>query len=167
MHRILSGTVLALTLGVGLACAGLGDEEPAPTRFDDVVEQLEEAPPQPIGAIVEGDAFNAMFPAADHQGFSRTFTQEKEGYAEAEYTKGDQTITLSISDTRDNPTARDKFASATETIADSPVMQRGNNSSMVLVAGRFQVRASSRTIPHEERVAWLSAVDLATLATLH
>lgn len=168
MTRIWS--VLALTLGVGaaLACAGF-DEAVEPSRFDEVAEQVEEAPPQPIGAIVAGSDFNALFPDDGHEGYTRTFTQEKEGYAEAEFEKdGAATVTVSISDTRDNPGARDKFANASEQIGAHPMMARGAKSSMALVGGRFQVRVSSPgDLSHEERVPWLKAVDLGALAGMN
>ncbi|MBX2801785.1 MAG: hypothetical protein KTR31_29165 [Myxococcales bacterium] len=165
-HRWMAG-VTALMVVVALACGGELAVEP-PTPWDDAAEQAEAGANKPIGAIVHGSAFNALLPDDGHEGHSRVFTQEKEGYAEAEYSLDGQTVlTMSISDTRDNPSARDKYGAATEAIGSFPVMSRGKNSSMVLVQDRFQVRVSSDVLDHRGRTAWLSAAELDSLADLH
>lgn len=155
---------IAIVGGFTLACSGAVE----PTQWDDVAEQIEEgAAAEPIGAIVDGSAFNAMLPDDGHDGTSRVFTQEKSGYAEAEYKRDGKTlVTVSISDTRDNPSAREKFAGAAEQVAGYPAVEKGSNASMVLVADRFQVRASSPDLSHADRLAWLGAAHISQLATL-
>ena len=162
----LRGTLATALAVVALAC---GTSEPAPTEWDDAVKEIEQGEvAKPIGEIVAGSAFNPMLPDDGHKGHTRVFTQEKEGYAEAEYKLDGQTVvTISVSDTRDNPDARDKFATATDKLGPHPVMERGNNSSLALVADRFQVRASSQTLAAEQRREWLSATKLDQIATLH
>lgn len=156
---------VALVVGWTLACSGV---EEAPTRWDEAAEQVEAAPEAaPIGEIVPGSAFNDLMPANGFEDHARVFTQEKEGYAEAEFTKGDDTVTVSISDTRDHPSAREKFAKATETVSGHPALARGKNSSLMLVRNRFQVRISAPHLDHTQRLAWLSAVPAASLADLH
>lgn len=167
-NRRRSHSALAtLTLALGLLVACGSEEEP--TRWDGAEEKIEAGEvKQPIGAIVQGSAFNAVLPADGFQGHARVFTQEKEGYAEAEYKlDGETVLTMSVSDTRDNPSAREKFSSAKDKLGGHPVMDRGANGSMVLVNDRFQVRASSKTLASEARKEWLEATNLDQLATLH
>ena len=42
----------------------------------------------------------------------------------------------------------------------------GKNKTQVLVGGRYQVSATSKTLDHEARKGWLSKVDTAALAKL-
>ena len=72
---------------------------------------------------------------------------------------------LSISDTRNNPTAREKYRESTETIAGSPAVMTENTTSL-LVADRFQVQVQSEgdALAAEDRKRWLEQFDLAGLA---
>lgn len=167
MHRrtVTNGAGIAAFLLIALACGGMGE---GATQWDQAADEIEaaEAPP-PIGAIVEGSSFNAALPDDGHSGTTRVFTQEKEGYAEAEYKlDGKTVITVSVSDTRDNPSAREKFAGASATVGGYPAVEKGSNASMVLVADRFQVRASSSSLDHNARLTWLEAAHLTQLAAL-
>ncbi|MEN0064208.1 MAG: hypothetical protein AAGA48_18805 [Myxococcota bacterium] len=165
MRHGLAVSAALLVFVTTLACVGFDQEA---TRWDEVAEQIEAQPAvAPIGAIVEGKAFNAMMPTDGTEGHRRVFTQEKEGYAEAEYTKGSDTVTVSISDTRDNPAARAKFANATDNVEGHPAMARGKNSTLLLVQDRFQVRVSAPHLDHAARLAWLQAVPVGKLAQLH
>lgn len=164
--RWLRGALAAITVGLALACGSSSEE---PTRWDDAAGEVDEGKvAKPIGEIVAGSAFNASLPADGFKGHTRVFTQEKQGYAEAEYKlNGETVVTVSVSDTRDNPSARDKFSSAKDKIGGHPAMERGSNSSMVLVNDRFQVRASSKSLSGAERKEWLEATNLNQLAVLH
>ncbi|HHO54185.1 MAG TPA: hypothetical protein ENK18_25775 [Deltaproteobacteria bacterium] len=148
-----------------LACGST----PEPTRWDDAAGEIDEGKvDKPIGSIVAGSAFNALLPADGFKDHARVFTQEREGYAEADYKlDGETVVTVSISDTRNNPSARNKFSDAKEELGGYPLVERGSNSSMVLVNDRFQVRASSRSLGASERKEWLGAASLDQLAGLN
>lgn len=124
----------------------------------------EEAKPAP--AQVKGGSFNAAFPDDGVDGMSRAFTQEKEGYAEAKYTKGEDELVLSVSDTSDDADAAAKFATASEKLQGYPMMTRGKNGSMVLVKDRIQVKVTSKTLDAAARAAFLEKVKLDQLAEL-
>lgn len=117
---------------------------------------------------VDGAKFNKFFPDKDFKGTKRTFTQEKTGFAEAKFTKdGKDWVTVSISDTANNPSARDKFEEkAKDEVKGYPMMHRGKNSTMVLVKDRFQVKVMSKELDKDKRVKWLKEVDLDGLKKL-
>ena len=116
------------------------------------------------GPVIKGGALNTYLPEDGVEGTSRVFTQEKDGYAEAKYSKDELEVVVSISDTRANPEAAGKFEDAADTVQGHPMMTRGKNASMALVKDRFQVRVSSKTLSPEERKAWLERVNLSQLA---
>jgi hypothetical protein len=157
--------VVALVL-LALACS----KEPPSTRWNDAAAALAEsakpivtasAPPQAGGAL------NKFFPADGEGGYTRVFTQEKDGFAEAKLKKdGKDVATASISDTRTNDEAKKKFEGVTEKVGAYPVIKVGNNQSSVLVADRYQVKISSPTLDHEARKALLAKFDLAGLSKL-
>ena len=165
---VLIAVVLAIFMS---ACLCNGDEEveekverweePAVTeRVEEKVEEKKAAPEQ-----VEGATFNALFPADQTEGYTRTFTQEKAGYAEAVYAHDDgQEIKIAIADVIDQIDTRKKYAEATEEIGAYPMMTRGKNSSMVLVEDRYQIKISSKEVDAVGRRAWLEKVDLKGLA---
>lgn len=178
------GQMFAL-LVVGLfamACFCNSDEKEEPSRWEKsekkaapaVVEAptdgakptKEDEPAKPAPEQVKGGSFNAAFPDDGVDGMSRAFTQEKEGYAEAKYTKGDDELVLSVSDTSDQPDAAAKFAEATEKLQGYPLMTRGKNGSMVLVKDRIQVKVTSKTLDAAARAAFLEKVKLDQLAQL-
>ncbi|MFO8236766.1 MAG: hypothetical protein R6U00_00645, partial [Prochlorococcaceae cyanobacterium] len=64
----------------------------------------------PSSQVVNGTAFNALFPAAG-PGEQLVYTQEKRGFSEARLKQGDSTLALlAISDTTTAPEAREKFS---------------------------------------------------------
>jgi hypothetical protein len=151
----------ALGVAMGLACSG-----EMPTQWDDAA-QAEERRDEPVGDVTGGSSFNTVLPPEGHEGTRRVFTQEKPGYAEADYQRDGLTLcTVSVSDTHDNPVAREKFAAATERVGGNPVVDVGANSTSALVADRYQVRVSSTTLGPAERRAWLQAADLSALIRL-
>jgi hypothetical protein len=148
----------AMVVSWSLACGGVES-----TRWDDAAEQAEQGE-TPQGEVVRGASLNDVLPADGHDGTKRVFTQEKEGYAEAEYNRDGQTlVTVSVSDTNNNPSARDKFGAAAENVAGHPVVDVGAHSTQALVAGRYQVRVSSQVLGPAERRAWLQAANLTAL----
>ena len=118
---------------------------------------------------VAGSALNKFFPG-DSDGYDRVFTQEKNGFAMANLKKGGKVVgTLSINDSAANPSARDKFKSASRTIAGNPAVSEGMNSGLaVLVGDRYQVkvRASGTALSEADMETWIQKFDLAGLAAL-
>ena len=118
---------------------------------------------------VPGGALNKFFPN-DADGFDRVFTQEKNGFAMANLNKGGKTVaTLSINDAAANPSARDKFKSASRQISGNPVVTEGMNSGLAMLVGdRYQVkiRASGPALTDSNMESWLQKFDLSGLAGL-
>lgn len=161
---------LSLGLALGLALAACSKDPPPSTRWNDAAAAVAEsakpivtasAPPQAGGAL------NKFFPADGADGYSRVFTQEKDGFAEAKLKKdGKDVATASIADTRTNDDAKKKFEGVTEKVSGYPVVKVGGNQSSVLVAERYQVKISSATLDHDARKALLAKFDLAGLSKL-
>jgi hypothetical protein len=150
--------LLALLGGVAFLFSrcGSGKEETAKT-----------APPAAtLPAPVEaGKTFNARFPKSGG-GFDVVFTQEKDGYAQADLTReGKKLAQLSLSDTNANPGARDKFAASAKKIGGHPAAAVGSMGTAVLVAGRYQVQARSldKSFTESDRAAWIAKFDLGGL----
>ncbi len=132
--------------------------EPTPSQ-----ENLAAQTPQ------KGGAFNKFFPDVQGSDYERTFTQEKEGFAEIKLTlDGKEMAKISISDTVTNLSAQSKFADSTETISGYPAVAQGSKANAVLVGDRYQVKAMSRddAFTEGDRKEWLAKVDLKGLAAL-
>lgn len=150
-----------VVLGIGLV-AGCQEE----SRWEAAQQQSAADPNAVSEAALPGSAFNKYFPEQG-DGIDIVFKQEKDGFAQANLLRGGDLIAiLSISDTRNNPSARDKFSAVTEKVADYPIVARENTTS-ALVADRFQVQVQSEgeKLTAEDRATWLSKFDLAGLAT--
>lgn len=116
----------------------------------------------------QGSSFNKFFPKAGN-GYDRVYTQEKKGFAEAKLKKGGKDVAmLSISDTKNNPTATTKFQQSTQKIAGYPAATLGSTQTSVLVNNRYQVKVLSRdpSFKPSDREAWLQKFDLNGLARL-
>jgi len=137
-----------------------------PSRWDEAAEApIAAKPSDPVAAEKPGSAFNAAFPADGVDGYTRVFTQEKEGFAEAKFQKdGQAPATLAISDAGADETVKAKFATATDKLDGHPLVTVGKNQSAILVADRYQVKVSSQTLDAEARKALLSKFDLKALA---
>lgn len=159
--------VAGLTVLLVLACGGAAE----PSRWDAIQAQTVDDDQAPAvasvsDAAIEGSRLNTYFPSSSDAG-EVVFKQEKTGFAQALVTvDGEPLVTLSISDTRNNPSARDKFADATETAGGFPLVTVGSKSSAVLVADRFQVqvRAEAEGVDPATRAAWLERFDLGGLS---
>lgn len=117
----------------------------------------------------KGSAFNKFLPDGKGTDYDRTFTQEKEGFAEIKLSlKGTEMAKISISDTVTNLSARNKFEGVTELVNGFPFIVEGKNSSAVLVGDRYQVKVMSRdtAFTAADRKDWLAEVDLKGLAKL-
>jgi hypothetical protein len=113
---------------------------------------------------VPGSALNKFFPQSG-DGAKVTYTQEKKGFAQADLNlDGQDVATLSISDTANNPSARDKFDGA-ETLGGYPKASVGSKGTAILVADRFQVQIRSEDAGFD-RDTWLLEFDLAGLEGL-
>jgi hypothetical protein len=180
--------MFALAMG-GMACMCGGDEEKTESRWeksegsgsgesakptkekkveaepeagaDEPAAKEEPAAPEP--PAVEGGALNKSFPDDGADGYSRTFTQEKEGFAEAKFSKDGAELVMTISDTANNPSARGKFGKASDKIQGHPAMQQGKNGTVMLVNDRFQVKVTSKTVDESGRKALLEQAKLGEL----
>ena len=117
---------------------------------------------------VAGGELNKFFP--DSAGdLILIYQQEKEGFAQASLSRdGVEVATLSISDTRANPTAADKYAQSTDQIGGYPAAAMGSNAIGVLVGDRFQVSARSQddSFTDADRRAWIEKFKLDELSNL-
>lgn len=121
----------------------------------------------PTGKTVSGGSFNKYFPASD-DGYSRVFSQEKAGFAEAKLNKGGKNVAvLSVNDLVANPSALSKYQSSGKTIAGYPAAVQGNSTS-VLVGGRYQVKVQSRdtSFTADDREDWLEKFNLSGIASI-
>ncbi len=128
------------------------------------------SPPPPAVTKPEapkaGATLNSVFPKGSGD-FKLTFTQEKEGFAQAEWSKGSTKVaTIAITDTNTNPSARDKFRDSARKIAGYPAAAVGTQGTAVLVADRFQVqvRSTSPAFSAADREALVAQCNLRALA---
>ena len=161
LRKILAPLLLSLLLLV-TSCA-----KQAPSRFDQAQQQSSQ---QKSGQAVVKDAtqggeFNKFFPAGGN-GYERVYTQEKKGTAQAKLKKdGKEVATLTIFDTKSNPTAAAKYQQSTKKVAGYPAVTVGNSQTSLLVNNRYQVTVRS-TEPSFDREAWLQKFNLNGLAKL-
>jgi hypothetical protein len=145
------------------------DEAATVTTTEKRAEARAEAglPPAVEVKPTEGSAFNKLFPADGTDGYKRVFTQEKSGFAEAKLQKdGKDIATVSLADSANDDTAKEKFAKSTEKLGDHPLVTVGKNQSAVLVKDRYQVKVSSPTLDAAARKTLLEKFDLAGIARL-
>ena len=109
-------------------------------------------------APVAGKTFNKLFPPSG-DGFVIQFTQEKDGYAQADMLKGTKKVAqLSMSDTEANLPARDKFKDSAKKIGGNPAASVGSMGTAVLIAGRYQVqvRSTDPSFTAADRETWIA-----------
>ncbi len=164
---------VALAVAVSLASLACSKDEPKSTRWDQaasaaasaaVAAKEPDAAPKP--AVVKGGDLNKFFPADGVDGAKRAFTRENDGYAEAKFTKDGKEATLSISDTNNDLSAKEKFQKPSGDVAGNPLVTVGKNQSAILVKDRWQVKVSSMQLDENARKEWLGKFDLAGLAKL-
>lgn len=154
----------ALLLGV-LTLVGCKKE---PDRWSESEKKAEVAQKAkedaPKVEVAAAGSFNKFFPADGTDGTSRVFVTDKPGFADALYKKdGAELIGLQITDKNDAPADVAAFADAPEKLGANPMKTFGKNKTQVLVNGRYQISATSKTLDHEARKAWLGKVDTAGL----
>jgi hypothetical protein len=156
--------LLALILGLFLsACQPI-----EPSRWEGVQQETEGQEIVSEGKVIAGGEFNKFFPKPEDP-FDITFLQEREGFAEAALEfEGEEVATLAVSDTANNPSARDKFEGSNEDLEGYPLAAVGNNGTAILVADRIQVQVRSKAsdFAAEDREAWILEFDLDGLAAL-
>lgn len=139
-----------------------------PSRWEAAQQTTESQAVVSEGNVIPGSQFNQFFPEVEDP-FDIVFLQEKEGFAEAALQFEDEDVaTLAISDTANNPSARDKYADSDDTLESYPMVSVGNNGTAILVADRFQVQVRSQADDFiaEDRESWLLEFDLDGLAGL-
>lgn len=160
------GRAWALALLTLLILAGCQPIEPS--RWEAAQQATEGQQVAAEGDVVPGGEFNRFFPEAQDP-FDIVFLQEKEGFAEASLRlDGEEVATLAVSDTANNPSARDKYAESDEELDGYPMAAVGDKGTAILVADRFQVQVRSKPddfLP-SDREEWLLEFDLNGLAGL-
>ncbi|KAM3103539.1 hypothetical protein ACKFKF_00590 [Phormidesmis sp. 146-12] len=157
---------VALLLSVVLLVTGC--QPKAPSQFS---QAQQESTQKGVTAVAkdatQGSEFNKFFPAAS-AGYSRTFSQEKKGFASAKLNKGGKNVAmLSINDTTGIAGAAQKYTKSTEKIGGYPMVTLGNQTTSVLV-GKYQVKVQSRdpSFTPADREAWLQKFNLKGLEKL-
>lgn len=139
-----------------------------PSRFDQAQQDStgSKATPAVAKDATQGASFNKFFPPSGN-GFTRTYTQEKKGFAEAKLEKGGKTMAMmSINDTISTPDAAAKFNQSTKKIAGYPSVLQGSTATALLVKDRYQVKVMSRdtTFTETDRETWLGKFNLTGLS---
>ena len=159
--------VVVVLAGLGYFACRSNKEEPKQVPAP-VERPAGEPKAIPQKEATEGAAFNKLFPApAD--GYKVVFTQEKDGFAQADLTHdGKKVAVMTISDTAANPSARDKFKSSSKQIAGHPAAAVGSQGTALLVGDRYQVQVRSLdpSFAPAAREAWLEKFKLTQLAAL-
>jgi len=124
-------------------------------------------PPASEVPQTSGSEFNRLFPPDGVDGYSRVFTQEKPGFAEAKLQKdGKDVAVLALSDVVNDDVAKGKFKAAPDTIGQHPLITVGKNQSALLVKDRYQLKVSSQTLDASARKSLLQKFDLGAIARL-
>jgi hypothetical protein len=158
----LAAAVVAIgTLGI---VAGCSDENKRWEAAQESAEKRAQAKADgELPKAADGATLNTFFPPDGTDGLKRSFDQEKEGFAQAKFSKDGLDATLSISDVVQNDAARAKFDGAEDKLGDDPVTTVGKNQTTALIARRWQIKVSSQQMDHPARRALLEKFDLAGL----
>ncbi|MFB2893497.1 hypothetical protein ACE1CI_11340 [Aerosakkonemataceae cyanobacterium BLCC-F50] len=164
IQKILAPFLLGLLLLVS-SCA-----KQAPSRYEQAQNAStgRNATPAVVKVSTQGSLFNKYFPKSG-DGYQVVPAQEKKGFAEYKLKKdGKDVAVLSVSDTVNNPSAKEKFQSSGKKIAGYPAANIGSNGTAVLVADRYQVKVQSRdsSFSQSDREAWLQKFNLRGIAAL-
>jgi hypothetical protein len=171
--RVSAILLLAIPLAAlaGCCCGGSGvTTPPGPDPYAEVQEETQ-GEDAVNDASVEGSAFNKFFPPQEGE-YDIVFKQEKTGFAQVSLQKkadGTELATMSISDTINEPEAKDKFQGATDYVQDQvPIVLQGEHGTAILVADRYQIaiRSVDPGFTEADRRAWFDKFDIAGLAQL-
>jgi len=165
MYRHWQLRVLFVPL-IFLLLAGCKEQE-EPTRWDQTQEKTQgRQAPAVSKQSVEGGDLNRFFPHVTSP-FDIVFKQEKNGLAQASLQKdGQELAVLSISDTTNNPSAKEKYAGSPQRLDGHPMAAAGSTGTAILVADRYQIQARSidPSFGEAERIEWLQKFDLKSLS---
>lgn len=164
IQRILAPFLLGLLLLVS-SCA-----TEAPSRYEQAQKATtgRNATPAVVKVSTQGSLFNKYFPKSG-AGYQVVPAQEKKGFSEYKLKQDAKDVAvLSVSDTVNNPSAKEKFQNSGKKIAGYPAANIGNNGTAVLVGDRYQVKVQSRapSFSQSDREAWLQKFNLRGIEAL-
>jgi hypothetical protein len=154
--------------GLGLAVLA-GCAERPPDRWETAQKETSQHPAAVSKESVEGSAFNRFFPQVESP-WDIVFKQEKTGFAQASlHQDGREVAVLSVSDTKNNPEATEKFKSSERTLEGMPLAPIGDEATALLVNDRYQVQVRSMdpVFGPEEREEWLKKFNLEAIGRIH
>ena len=102
---------------------------------------------------------NKAFPA-EADGFKRVYKTDKEGTADAEYTKGADKFTAFINFAGDK---KGDYAASSAKVAGYPYKTFGKNKSDILVKDCYQLSISSMQLDEAKRKTWLEKFKFTAL----
>ena len=161
--------LLPLLLSVVLLFSACSSKEPSKYAAIQKETSGRNAPAAVAKNAEAGGEFNKFFPQGA-AGYSRVFSQEKKGFAEAKLNKdGKNVAVLSINDTISLPMAAKKYEKSISKLNNYPLLDEPvSKSTGVLVNNRYQVKVASRdpSFTPEDRQLWLQKFNLGGLSTL-
>ncbi len=165
---------LAVALATGLsavsACKGTSSStvDASPDAISPAAEtDAGDAEPAKLLRRTKAD-LNRAVPQDGTDGLSRVAVAEDpvRGYVEWKFQReGRDVVAIIIVDVTHDAIARSRFEGVSEKVNDYPVVTFGEHQSSLLVAEKFQVKATSLSLDHEARKAWLAKCDLASLVS--
>jgi hypothetical protein len=159
--------IAAAIAAVGTYLLAAGCRRQEPTRWDEA-QRATRGERAVSRDAVSGGSLNRFFPKGEGE-WDIVFKQEKTGFAQASLQRGGkEAATLSISDTRNNPSAADKYRGSGRTIGGFPAAAVGSQGTGALVADRYQVqvRSTAPAFSQADREQWLQRFDLQGLSRL-
>lgn len=181
--KLLQG-LLITSMALSLAgCCGGGKKEP-PSRWDEnnknkppsatattkpttgattTTAPAATTPPKPATADCKKfgtGAVNKAFPDDGTDGFKRVYKADKEGYAEAEYTKGKEKVTITVTHA---PDKKGEYASVSDKVSGHPYKTFGKNKSNLFVKDCYLVSAASQELDEAKRKPWLGKINFSSL----
>lgn len=161
--------LVPIVLSVVLLFTACSSKEPSKYAQTQKETTGRNAPVAVAKNAADGSKFNQFFPQGA-AGYSRVFSQEKKGFAEAKLNKGGKNVAvLSISDTISLPAAAKKYEKSISKLNNYPLIDEPQlKSTGVLVNNRYQVKVASRdpSFTAEDRQMWLQKFNLGGLSTL-
>ncbi|MCY7367844.1 MAG: hypothetical protein LH474_06795 [Chamaesiphon sp.] len=160
--------MMPIVLSVALLFSACSSKEPSKYAATQKETAGRNAPAVVAKNATGGGDFNKFFPQGD-SGYSRVFSQEKKGFAEAKLNKGGKNVAvMSINDTSGTSFAK-KYEKSTSKISSYPMLDEAiPKSTGVLVNNRYQVKVASRdpSFTGTDRQAWLKKFNLDGLSKL-
>ena len=157
--------IVAWAVALSLGAAGCQAE---PDRWAEAQRESSKTRQAVSDESAKGAEFNRFFPQVESP-YDIVFKQEKTGFAQASLqNKGREVAVLSVSDTRNNPQAAEKYQGSEQTLAGYPKADIGDKATGLLVGERFQVqiRSMDPTFGPQERDEWLTRFDLDSISRI-